>query len=131
MIGYVTIGAADADQAVRFYDPVLGALGHERFFFEGGWAGYRPAGEPDGQTLYVCTPVNQTPASAGNGAMVGLRANSPAQVRAFHDAALDNGGSSEGAPGRRTQHGPDLYIAYIRDPLGNRLSAVYRGPLEA
>jgi catechol 2,3-dioxygenase-like lactoylglutathione lyase family enzyme len=129
MIGYVTLGAADPDQAVKFYDPVLGALGHERFFFEGGWAGYRPADDPEGQTLYLCTPVNEQPASAGNGAMIGLRAQSPAQVRAFHAAALAQGGTSEGEPGPRPHYGPDLYIAYIRDPLGNKLSAVYKGPL--
>ena len=130
MIGYVTIGAADPDQAVKFYDPVLGALGHERFFFEGGWAGYRAADDPEGQTLYVCAPVNQQPASAGNGTMVGLKAGSPAQVREFHAAALANGGSCEGEPGPRPQYGPDLFIAYVRDPLGNKLSAVYKGPLE-
>lgn len=131
MIGYVTIGAADPDQAVKFYDPVLSALGHERFFFENGWAGYRPAGEPDAQTLYVCTPANEKAATAGNGSMVGLKAKSPAQVRAFHAAALANGGTSEGEPGPRPHYGPDIYIAYVRDPIGNKLSAVYKGALEA
>jgi hypothetical protein len=62
--------------------------------------------------------------------MVGLKAETPAQVREFHAAALANGGSSEGEPGPRPQYGPDLYIAYVRDPLGNKLSAVYKGPLE-
>jgi catechol 2,3-dioxygenase-like lactoylglutathione lyase family enzyme len=131
MIDYITLGAADPDQAVKFYDPVLAALGHERFMLKGGWAGYRPADEPPGQTLYVCTPVNEKPASSGNGAMVGLTAKSAAQVRAFHAAALAHGGSSEGEPGPRPQYGPDLYIAYVRDPLGNKLSAIYQGPLEA
>lgn len=129
MIGYVTLGAADPDQAVKFYDPVLGALGHERFFFDNGWAGYRPKDEPEGQTLYICTPANEQPASFGNGAMVGLKAKSAADVRAFHAAALAHGGSSEGEPGPRPQYGPDIYIAYVRDPLGNKLSAAYKGPL--
>jgi catechol 2,3-dioxygenase-like lactoylglutathione lyase family enzyme len=130
MIGYITIGAADPDKAVKFYDPVLGALDHERFFFDNGWAGYRAKDEPEGQTLYVCTPHNEKPAQAGNGAMVGLKAKSAAQVRAFHAAALAHGGTSEGEPGPRPQYGPDLYIAYVRDPTGNKLSAVYKGPLE-
>jgi catechol 2,3-dioxygenase-like lactoylglutathione lyase family enzyme len=130
MIGYVTIGAVDPDQAVKFYDPVLDALEHERFFFEGGWAGYRPKDDPEGQTLYVCAPQNEKPATVGNGSMVGLKAKSPAQVRAFHAAALAHGGSSEGEPGPRPQYGPDLYIAYVRDPTGNKLSAAYKGPLE-
>ena len=131
MIGYVTLGAVDPDQAVKFYDPVLGALEHERFFFDNGWAGYRGKDDPDnkGQTIFVCTPQDGQPAKAGNGAMVGLQAKSPAQVRAFHAAALAHGGSCEGEPGPRPQYGPDLYIAYVRDPTGNKLSAVYKGEL--
>jgi catechol 2,3-dioxygenase-like lactoylglutathione lyase family enzyme len=131
MIGYITLGAVDPDKAVAFYDPVLEALDHERFFFDNGWAGYRSKDEPEGQTIFVCTPQNGQPASFGNGAMVGLKAKSPAQVRAFHAAALAHGGTSEGEPGPRPQYGPDLYIAYVRDPTGNKLSAVYKGELEA
>jgi catechol 2,3-dioxygenase-like lactoylglutathione lyase family enzyme len=129
MIGYVTIGAANPDQAVKFYDPVLGALDHERFFFDNGWAGYRPKDDPAGQTLFVCTPHDAKPATAGNGMMVGLKAGTPAQVRACHAAAVANGGTSEGEPGPRPQYGPDLYVAYFRDPTGNKLSVVYKGPL--
>jgi catechol 2,3-dioxygenase-like lactoylglutathione lyase family enzyme len=130
MIGYVTIGAVDLDKAVKFYDPVLGALDHERFFFENGWAGYRDKENPEGQNLMLCTPLNEQPATSGNGTMVGLKAKTPAQVRAFHAAALANGGTSEGEPGPRPQYGPDLFIAYVRDPTGNKLSAVYKGELK-
>ena len=50
MIGYVTIGALDVEQAMPFYDAVLGAIGYERQFFDGGWAGYGPRGG-DADTL--------------------------------------------------------------------------------
>jgi catechol 2,3-dioxygenase-like lactoylglutathione lyase family enzyme len=132
MIAYVTIGAADPETAVKFYDPVLGAIDHVRFFYDNGWAGYHHKDDPEkkNQTLYVCTPHNGEAASTGNGMMVGLRAANPAQVRACHAAALANGGTSEGEPGPRPQYGPDLYVAYFRDPTGNKLSVVYKGPLE-
>lgn len=59
--------------------------------------------------------------------MVALKARSWAQVDAFYAAALAFGGSSEGAPGLRTQYNPDFYAAYVRDPDGNTLAAVCRG----
>ena len=45
MIGYVTIGALDTEASGKFYDAVLGALGDERKFNDGGWIGYGPKGE--------------------------------------------------------------------------------------
>ena len=123
MISYVTIGAADIDKAVAFYDPVMAALGHERTFLDGGWAGYAPKGEPDKSTVMICTPQNGQPAKAGNGIMVGLQADTPEQVDAFYAAAMANGGTDEGAAGPRPQYGATYYLAYLRDPTGNKLSA--------
>ena len=77
--------------------------------------------------LWVCTPFNGAPATAGNGAMVALWAKTWAQVDAFHAAALAQGGTSEGEPGLRLQYNPDFYAAYVRDPDGNKLAAVCRG----
>lgn len=126
MIGYVTIGTDDLDQAVAFYDPVLGALGHERAFREGGWAGYAPRGRSDQMAIFLCKPFDGEPARAGNGIMVGLKAASREQVDAFHAAALANGGQDEGAPGPRPEGGAN-YLAYVRDPLGNKLAAMFSG----
>ena len=126
MISYVTIGADDLEQAVAFYDPVLGALGHARSFKEGGWAGYAPGGEMEKSMIFLCKPFDGNPARAGNGIMIGLQAASREQVDAFHAAALASGGTDEGAPGPRPE-GSAQYLAYVRDPLGNKLSAMYRG----
>jgi catechol 2,3-dioxygenase-like lactoylglutathione lyase family enzyme len=123
MISYVTIGAADIDKAVAFYDPVMAALGHERTFLNGGWAGYAPKGQPENASVMLCTPQNGEPAKAGNGIMVGLHADTPAQVDAFYAAAMANGGTDEGAAGPRPQYGATYYLAYVRDPTGNKLSA--------
>lgn len=59
--------------------------------------------------------------------MVGFMVKSQAQVEAFYDAALANGGTGEGAPGPRPHYGPDWYAAYMRDPAGNKLSVVFNG----
>lgn len=123
MISYVTIGTDDLDQAVRFYDPVLAALGCERTFMEGGWAGY--ASKDGGPQVMLCKPQNGQAARAGNGIMVGFKADSEEQVQAFHAAALAAGGTDEGAPGLRP-YGDGYYLAYVRDPVGNKLSAFYK-----
>jgi uncharacterized glyoxalase superfamily protein PhnB len=73
----------------------------------------------------ICNPADGQPARAGNGIMVGLHANSEEQVQAFHAAALANGGTDEGAPGLRP-YGEGYYLAYVRDPVGNKLSAFYK-----
>ncbi len=127
MISYVTIGATDIDQAVAFYDPVLAALGHERTFMQGGWAGYAPKGEPDKASVMLCAPANGEPAKAGNGIMVGLHADTSDQVDAFYAAAMANGGTDEGPAGPRPQYGEGYYLAYVRDPTGNKLAAFCKG----
>ena len=127
MIGYVTIGTDDLEQAIAFYDPVLGALGHKRSFKDGGWAGYAPDGAMEHSAIFLCKPHNGEPAKAGNGIMVGLVAQSREQVDAFHAAALANGGTDEGAPGPRGAEGSTNYLAYVRDPVGNKLAAMFRG----
>jgi len=124
MISYVTIGANDIDESVKFYDAVLPTLGCQRTFFDNGWAGYGSA-DGSGPSVMVCQPENGEPACMGNGCMVGLKASSEAQVQAFHAAALAAGGKDEGAPGLRP-YGDGYYLAYVRDPVGNKLSAFYK-----
>lgn len=125
MISYITIGANDIDQAVAFYDAVLGALGNQRVWQQGTWAGYGPEGDDHG-TILLCAPFNEEAARPGNGIMVGLHAESAAQVDAFHAAALASGGTCEGPPGPRETYGEGYYLAYVRDPTGNKLSAFHR-----
>lgn len=119
MIGYVTLGADDVEAALPFFDKVLGAIGYERGFFEGGWAGYGPKGE--GQNLYICPPFDGQPARAGNGIMLALRAPSSDAVEAAHAAALAAGGTDEGGPGPRPEDSKSFYGAYFRDPTGNKI----------
>ena len=126
MIGYVTIGALDTEASGKFYDAVLGALGDERKFADGGWIGYGPKGE-DSHYAYVCPPFDKKPATAGNGSMLGFKGHSKAEVDAAHAAGLANGGSDEGKPGFRPPEGKEFYGAYLRDPTGNKICVFFKG----
>lgn len=125
MILYTTLGVADVDRAARFYDSALQTLGHARRPDMGeGWAAWGPSYD-EGAGLYICAPFDGGKPSAGNGTMIALRAHSAAEVRAFHVAALEAGGTDEGAPGTRPEYGPSFYVAYVRDLDGNKLACVY------
>jgi catechol 2,3-dioxygenase-like lactoylglutathione lyase family enzyme len=126
MIGYVTIGAKDAEKSGAFYDAMFGALGTERKFADGGWIGYGPKGS-DQYSVYVCPPFDGKAATFGNGSMVAFKAGSKADVDAAHAAGLAHGGSDEGKPGFRPPEKETFYGAYLRDPTGNKL-AVYYAP---
>ena len=124
MIGYVTIGAADVEAAMPFYDALFGAMGGKRHWFSGGWAGY--GGQEGDANVYVCPPF-EGEARAGNGVMVALKAGSKDLVKAAHEAGLAAGGKDEGGPGPRPEDSTSFYGAYLRDPTGNKL-CVYCAP---
>jgi catechol 2,3-dioxygenase-like lactoylglutathione lyase family enzyme len=128
MIVYTTLGVTDFERSVRFYDAVMAAIGIERApdwneDFMGWGVPYQ-----QGASLWICQPWNGDTPSPGNGAMIALRAETEAQVAAFHRAALVHGGTDEGPPGPRPNFGPTFYACYVRDPDGNKLACV-RSPL--
>lgn len=126
MLLYVTIGSNDLARARPFYDAALAPLGLKRRKQDEVEIGY--GAEDDSRCrLWVVTPHNRKAATIGNGSMVALEAESRAAVDAFHEAALANGGTDEGAPGLRPFHA-HFYAAYVRDPDGNKLSAVCERP---
>ncbi len=126
MLLYVTIGSNDLARAQPFYDAALVPLGLKRRRQDEVEIGY--GAEDDSRCrLWVVTPHNRKPATIGNGSMVALEAGSRAAVDAFYEAALANGGTDEGAPGLRPFHA-NFYAAFVRDPDGNKLSAVCERP---
>jgi catechol 2,3-dioxygenase-like lactoylglutathione lyase family enzyme len=133
MFSYVSLGSNDLPRAVRFYDATLGTLGHRRCDTKDepnwdnwfGWGTYADGGARE-LALWVCEPFDGQPASAGNGTMIALRAETRKAVDEFHAAALLHGGTSEGAPGLRPQYNANFYAAYVRDPDGNKLAVVCR-----
>ncbi len=121
-----TLGVSDLDRACRFYDAIFAVLGVARNTnaIDEGWASWGPD-FGDSVSFSICHPFNGEPPTAGNGTMITLRASSADAVRAFHAAALANGGTDEGAPGTRERYSPDFFVAYVRDPDGNKLACVF------
>ena len=105
--------------AGRFYDAVLATIGMRCVLSEPHERGYAGA---DGRIgLFVVTPYDGRPATAGNGTQIMFYAPDTDAVGAFHATALDVGGTDEGRPGPRDYH-PRYYGAYVRDPDGNKLN---------
>jgi catechol 2,3-dioxygenase-like lactoylglutathione lyase family enzyme len=123
---YVTLGTNDLQRSIRFYDPVMAALGFARHVTVEDEIGYGPVPAPAEARkcrFWITRPYMKLPATWGNGTLVALPAASHAMVDAFHAAAVANGGFDEGAPGLRPYHAR-FYACYVRDPDGNKLSAV-------
>jgi catechol 2,3-dioxygenase-like lactoylglutathione lyase family enzyme len=131
MLAYVTLGTNDLDRAGTFYDAVLAPLGIVRRSASEGEIGYGPDPAPSrGRQafFYLLTPFNNLPATWGNGVDVAFDAPTRAAIDAFHAAGLAQGGLDEGAPGLRSHYHAQFYTAYLRDPDGNKINAVYEGP---
>jgi catechol 2,3-dioxygenase-like lactoylglutathione lyase family enzyme len=125
MLLYTTLGTNDLPRAVVFYDAVFAVLEHARLpDWADGWAAWGQDYDK-GFSFCLCAPFDAAPATAGNGTMLAFRAESAAQVRAFHAAGLAHGGQDAGAPGTRPDYGAAFYVAYLRDPDDNKLAAVF------
>lgn len=122
MIVNVCFGTRDLAKAGRFYDSVMGAAGlgrtgeNERSIYYGS--------QGQGAGFAVTLPYDGKPASNGNGTMATVGAADRATVDAMHAAALASGGTCEGPPGVRDN---GFYVAYWRDPDGNKMNAVALG----
>ncbi len=119
IFSHITVGVADLDKSRAFYDAALAPFGYKRLFDTADRSGYG-ATAPE---FMIVKPFDGKAPSAGNGVTVGLTASDPKIVDAFHKAALANGGKCEGAPGPRPAM-PGLYAAYVRDPVGNKVTAI-------
>ncbi|ATF17243.1 VOC family protein [Phaeobacter gallaeciensis] len=133
MIAYITIGANDLSAARAFYTAFLPALGYE--FSEGseGLSFALPVAEgevPTAPDVYVKHPFDGAPAAAGNGVMVAFQADTQAQVRSLHAAAVAAGGTDDGAPGFRAAYSAGFYVGYLRDPQGNKIALFSSNPDE-
>ena len=124
MFSHIMVGANDIDAARTFYDATLGALG------------YGPGVvDPKGRVFYVTdsgifaitVPIDGNPATHGNGSTIGFAAATTEAADAWHAAGLANGGTAcEEPPGVREGDMGALYLAYLRDPSGNKLCALLR-----
>lgn len=124
MFSHIMLGADDLEASKRFYDATLGALGHGPGFADdkGRVFWMTPTG-----IFAITRPIDGRPASCGNGSTIGFAAGSPAEADAWHAAGLANGGTAcEDPPGVREGGGMKLYLAYLRDPAGNKICALHR-----
>ena len=116
---HCVLGANDLGASKKFYDAALNTLGIENLGPMGENAILYGKGAPE---FMIVRPANGEPACVGNGFTLGFAAATRAQVRAFHEAGLANGGTDEGAPGPRA-FTPTAYASYLRDPVGNKICA--------
>ncbi|AIO37556.1 glyoxalase/Bleomycin resistance /Dioxygenase superfamily protein [Burkholderia cenocepacia] len=121
MFSHVNLGSNDLERSKKFYDAVMGVLGigpaisvnfnPPRIFYTRG-----------DTLLTIAIPLNGKPAHAANGGTIGFRIDSPDKVDAWHAAGMANGGTTcEDPPGVRDTPVGQLYLAYMRDPDGNKL----------
>ncbi len=124
MFSHIMVGANDLVASKAFYDATLGALGFGpgRADDKGRVFWMAPSG-----IFAISTPINGEPACHANGATIGFAAASPEAAAAWHDAGVANGGTAcEDPPGVREGAMGALYLAYLRDPAGNKLCALHR-----
>ena len=126
MFSHMMVGSNDLDRSKKFYDALFGAVG-----------GKEAIVDPKGRLMYlhkggvfmVTAPIDGQPACHANGATIGFAMESPEQADAWHAAGVAAGGTPiEDDPGIREGNGMKLYLAYLRDPDGNKLCALHRVP---
>ncbi|MEM7253324.1 MAG: VOC family protein [Pseudomonadota bacterium] len=124
MFNHVMVGAHSIDESKRFYDAVLGALGIEPGVID---SDVRCTYRTNAGAFMIKVPINGDPATYGNGATIGFVAANGEQIEMWHAAGIANGGSTcEDPPGVRERGDSRVYLAYLRDPVGNKLCAVHR-----
>jgi len=120
MIDHVSVGVADLERSARFYEAALAPLGLSRLVSRPATVGFGKK-YPE---FWINLRAGMAPVAPGSGGHVCLRAKSTADVDAFHAAALNAGGRSDGAPGLRPHDRVRYYAAFVTDPDGNRIEAV-------
>ena len=123
MFSHIMIGTNDLEKAKSFYDAVLGTLGIAPAMVDRHRIFYRT---PTG-VFSVSLPINGKPATVANGGTIGFACKTSAEADAWHRAGVAHGGTScEDPPGVRDGGMGKLYLAYLRDPDGNKLCALHR-----
>ena len=129
MFSHVMVGSNDIDASKKFYDAIFTATG-----------GKEGRVDPKGRIVYlnnggiflVTPPIDGQPATHGNGTTIGFAVDGPEQAQAWEEAGVAAGGTAiEDPPGVRSGMGVNLYLAYLRDPSGNKLCALHRMPADA
>ena len=122
MFSHIMVGSNDIDRSKRFYDALFAKDAHQD---DKGRLAYRDKGA----VFMVTRPIDGQPACCANGGTVGFNFDSPEEVDAWHRRGVEGGGTSiEDPPGYRAGGFGKLYLAYLRDPDGNKLCGLHRPP---
>jgi len=127
IVSHVSLGTNNMSIALPFYDAIMATVGATRKqvidFDEIGIVAVAYGKQfPE---FWIQLPDSQQPASVGNGVHIGFIAADEECVKRFHEVAMANGGTDEGAPGPRPHYGAEYYGCFVRDPDGNKLEATF------
>jgi catechol 2,3-dioxygenase-like lactoylglutathione lyase family enzyme len=120
MIDHVSIGVRNVERSARFYDVTLAPLGLSRLVTRPATIGFGKS-YPE---FWINLRTDMADLASSSGAHICLRTKTASEVDAFHAAALEAGGRSDGAPGLRPNDRVLYYAAFVVDPDGNRIEAV-------
>ena len=126
MFSHVMVGSNDTERSKKFYDAVFASLGAKpgRKDDKG-----RLSYIHDGGVFMVSAPIDGGPACHANGGTIGFRVDGPEGAKRWLEAGVAAGGTAiEDPPGFRENAFGKLYLAYLRDPDGNKLCALHRPP---
>ena len=126
MYSHVMLGSNDLERSKKFYDSLFAATGGKEGKID-------PKGRlvyvNNGGILLITKPIDGASATHGNGSTIGFAVDGPEQAQAWEQAGVAAGGTAiEDPPGVRSGSGVNLYLAYLRDPDGNKLCALHRLP---
>src|SRR6516225_133820 len=126
MFSHIMIGSNDIDRSKKFYDALFAAMGAQPGTVD---ARGRLAYSHNGGRFMVSKPIDGKPATSANGGTIGFLMSDAKQAKAWHDAGVANGGTSiEDPPGIRQGAAGQMYLAYLRDPAGNKIVGLHRVP---
>jgi len=120
MYSHMMVGSNDLERSKKFYDALFEKEGRQD---DKGRLSYGRKGS----IFMVTTPIDGQPATAANGGTIGFAYGSPEEVDAWHQRGIAAGGTAiEDPPGVRSNAFGALYLAYLRDPDGNKLCGLHR-----
>ena len=126
MFSHVMVGSNDIPRSKKFYDALFVAIGGKTGVED---AKGRLIYAHNGGRFMVSKPIDGKSATAANGGTIGFTMSDAEQAAAWHKAGVANGGTSiEDPPGVRQGAAGQIYLAYLRDPDGNKLCALHRMP---
>jgi catechol 2,3-dioxygenase-like lactoylglutathione lyase family enzyme len=124
MFSHVMVGSNDIDRSKKFYDALFTAIGGKPGKLDDKG---RIVYVHNGAAFLVSKPIDGKGATHANGGTIGFAVSGQEQANTWHKAGVAAGGTAiEDPPGVRP--GGALYLAYLRDPDGNKLCALHRMP---